>query len=93
MLVDVLEAVVLLLRRMPRYCRPADARGISGRDFDDFAEFQHYRSSSWLRPPFNAYCVHPADAYGTAGSTLSFLLNPSCAYLQFPQGCRCNLAA
>ena len=41
--VDVLEPVVLLLRRMPRYCRPADARGTAGRDFDDFAEFQHYR--------------------------------------------------
>jgi len=41
--VDVLEPVALLLRRMPRYARSPDRRGSAGRDFDDFAEFQHYR--------------------------------------------------
>lgn len=43
MQVDVLEPVALLLRRMPRYARSPDRRGSAGRDFDDFAEFQHCR--------------------------------------------------
>ncbi len=39
----VLEPVVLLLRRMPRYARSAGGDAASGRDFHDFAEYQQYR--------------------------------------------------
>jgi hypothetical protein len=53
---------VLLLRRMPRYCRPADARGTAGRDFDDFAEFQHYRWGRTLRLVTKRCLMNPIDA-------------------------------
>ncbi len=39
----VLEPVVLLLRRMPRYARSGGGDAANGRDFQDFPEFQQYR--------------------------------------------------
>jgi len=44
--IGILEPVVLLLRRMPRYARP-EGFDTAGRDFHDFTEFQQYRTN-WV---------------------------------------------